>query len=67
MKPLTAMLLALVMARSGRDAVKPYGAEKRPPPHACQPYAEKCTACKDCTKCGHCSRKGGKCSVCFKM
>lgn len=30
----------------------------------CQPYAEKCPACKDCTKCGHCSN-GGKCSVCF--
>ena len=32
----------------------------------CQPYAEKCLACKDCTQCGHCGKLGGKCSVCFK-
>lgn len=31
----------------------------------CQPYAEKCPACKDCSACGHCTN-GGRCSVCFK-
>lgn len=31
----------------------------------CQPYAEKCPACKDCTQCKHCSIIGGKCSVCW--
>lgn len=39
------------------------------PPEAitmCQPYAEKCPACKDCSACKHCSVKKGWCSVCFK-
>ena len=29
----------------------------------CQPFAEKCTACKDCSKCGACNSGGRSCSV----
>lgn len=32
----------------------------------CQPYADHCTACKDCSACTWCSKKGGKCSVCLE-
>lgn len=32
----------------------------------CQPYADKCLACKDCSKCHWCSVKGGTCSVCLE-
>jgi hypothetical protein len=45
-----------VVTMCGEMPTKP----KRPPPHECQPYAEVCTACKDCSK------VGGKCSVCWK-
>lgn len=31
----------------------------------CQPYADRCPACKDCTACHWCSVKGGTCSVCL--
>jgi len=29
----------------------------------CQPYAEKCTACRDCSRCGACNAGGKSCSV----
>ncbi len=32
----------------------------------CEPYAEVCRHCTDCSACKHCSKDGGKCSVCFK-
>ncbi len=30
----------------------------------CNPYAEKCLACKDCSACVACSKERNQCSVC---
>jgi hypothetical protein len=36
---------------------------KRPGPHVCDPYAERCPACSDCSKCKACSKENNRCSV----
>lgn len=30
----------------------------------CDPYAEKCPACKDCSACVACTKERNRCSVC---
>lgn len=65
-------LLALVIIAAAAPVVGRVVPNAPPPslcgPMAavCDPYADKCPACKDCTKCHWCSQKGGKCSTCLE-
>ena len=56
MKALIAVLLLLALTIGY--------AVSRPRFLACDPYAEKCLACKDCTACYQCSKVRNECSVC---
>lgn len=55
-------LALLTLALGGSSSSSPEGCAFR----KCDPYAEKCPACKDCSACHHCHGLGGKCSVCFR-
>lgn len=64
MKPL---LLILALTSLPVLSAEPAPRPATPPPKkrilTCDPYAEKCPACKDCSRCRACSKEGNRCSV----